>query len=236
MKNLEMCIAGFDSSVTSPSAVKFYLDSNYQVIKSDFIGFSKAKKHTDQKVIHLDPKLFKSTNEGIDRNIFLKKHLVDFFKDVDVYAMEGYAFGGVGKVFNLAEFAGMIKSELFERSVSLRIYTPMSIKKFAAKHGHADKITMKDAYEALKVSYKIDLGSYPEVVDGKKGASPTSDIIDAFFCCEILYQEILIRYGLKNLSELHPKAIEVFNSVDKKGSNNILSKEFISLVPNFLDK
>lgn len=220
-----MIIAGLDLSLTSSGLVKFYLDKNLDVSKVIYNGFTSTKSNQSDLVHYYSKKQFKNNTEKASWMIPIVE---SFIADVDYIALEGYAYGASGYVFDLAEFAGVIKYNAFNANKAIRIYPPTSVKKYFAKNGNADKISMYRAFQDYICLYKPSIKDLPEVTDGKKGASPTSDIVDAFGICDLLYTELLLRHGKILLSNLDTKTIEVFNSVDKKNDNNLLVREFIA--------
>lgn len=62
---------------------------------------------------------------------------------------------------------------------------------------------------------------------GKKGKSPTSDLIDAFWICELLRKELRLRKGVEVLLGQNEKVIQIFNRTTDKCPENILSSRFI---------
>lgn len=93
-------------------------------------------------------------------------------------------------------------------------------------NGNADKISMYQAYLRHN-GIKFDISNLPIVDDGKKGVSPTSDLIDAFWICELLRKELRLRKGIEVLLGQSPEIIHIFNRTTKKCPENILSSKFI---------
>jgi hypothetical protein len=222
-----MIIAGLDLSLTSSGLVKFHLDENYYVTKTEYNGFTSTKSIQSDLIHYYHKNQFKNNT---DKASWMIPIVETFIKDADYVAFEGYAYGAKGHVFDLAEFAGVIKYNAFNAYKALRIYPPSSVKKYFAKNGLADKISMYRAYEEYICPYKFSINHLPKVTDGKKGASPTGDIVDAFAICDLLYTELLLRHGKILLKNLDTKVIEVFNAVDKKNDNNLLVRDFIKKV------
>lgn len=221
-------ICGLDLSPNSSGATKLILDEKFNVIKSDYLGFTTTKKYSHDENIHYYNNSSKNPtyHHYFSKFVWMKEKIAEFTKDCDYVAIEDYAFAGIGKVFNIAEFAGMIKLHLFENNKKVRLYDPGSIKIFATDRGNCDKISMNDAYEELYCDYKMNLSHLP-IVDISKGRSPTSDIIDSFFIVELLYLELQLRKALVNLTDYSEQIIKVMNRVTKSRPENILSTEFI---------
>lgn len=106
------------------------------------------------------------------------------------------------------------------------MYDIPSIKLFATGKGLADKISMYQAY--LKTSNKkFDISSLP-IVDNGKGVGPTSDVIDAFWICELLRKELRLRKGIDALNTQTENVIHIFNRTTQHCPENILSSQFIA--------
>lgn len=217
-----MKIAGLDISTSSSGLTKFTLDDNFKVIESTYNGFTSVKKNQTNLIHFYHKDRFKSTLEKMSWMIPI---IVDFVSDCDFIAFEGYSMASKGRVFDIAEFTGSIKRDLYELYKNIRIYEPTTVKKFFSGHGHADKISMYDSFIASKIPYKYSIKDLP-VVNKKDGTSPTSDLIDSFAVCELLYQELLLKNHIKSLKDFDKKTIEIFSNI---GSNNVdlTSKDFI---------
>lgn len=218
-----MIIAGLDLSPNSSGLTKFELDNELNVIKSEYMGFTTVKKNSCENIHYYNPKHF---NNYLDKVVWMKGKIQTFINDCSFIAIEDYAFSSVGKVFNIAEFAGIIKEMAYNLLISIRLYDPNSIKIFATDKGNCDKLSMYDAFEKLSVPYKHSMTHLPEVNKGN-GVSPTSDIIDSFFICELLLLELKLRKGLVYLKNYPEKVIKVMNRTTKSNPVNILAQDFI---------
>lgn len=218
-----MKIAGLDLSLNSSGLVKYELKDDMSVSVVDTMGFTTVKKNSFDGVHHYRPKDF---DNSFDKTEWMFERMDKFLEDVEYVAIEDYAFGAVGKVFHIAEFIGYIKIRLYQQGKKIRLYDPNTIKMFATTKGVADKITMSDFFDAYKVSHKPDMKCMPLVNKGS-GVSPTSDIIDAFFICELLYKELQLRKAVIDLKNEPEHVIRVFNKVTKSYPTNILGRDFI---------
>jgi Holliday junction resolvasome RuvABC endonuclease subunit len=153
----------------------------------------------------------------------------EIFKFLDVptleyVALEDYAYSATGKIFNIAEGCGFLKISLYHSGKKIRLQSPNSIKLWATGYGNCDKIRMEQSYDIRKDAF--DLSFLPRVVD-KKSNNPKDNIVDAFFICDLLRHELMLRKGLIKLSDLTEKQIQVFNSVSKTFPENILCRDFL---------
>lgn len=96
--------------------------------------------------------------------------------------IEGYSFGSVGRVFNLAENCGLLKYKLWKGKVHFDVAAPTTIKKFSTGKGNANKERMQEAFIAeTSVDVKFILGI------SDKQWNPSSDIIDAYFLAKYAF-------------------------------------------------
>lgn len=218
-----MKIAGLDLSINSSGLIKFTLDDDLNVVDTDHRGFTSVKKDGTDKILHYQKKDFPT---NIHQNEWTLVRVMEFIDDVDYVAIEDYAFGATGRVFNIAEWCGAVKFHAFLKKKKIRLIDPNSVKMFATTRGNCDKISMSNAYDALEDSYKLDFSTYKEVTKSS-GVSPTSDLIDAFYLTKILLYELRLRRGLMKLSELKENEIRVFNRCTKANPVNMLDREFI---------
>ena len=97
--------------------------------------------------------------------------------------IEGYAMGAKGKVFHIAENAGLLKHKLWKHRIDFDSPAPTTVKKFATGKGNANKEAM---YEAFYEDTGVDL---EKVLDCKRDKNPVNDIVDAYWMC---------KYGMEN--------------------------------------
>jgi Holliday junction resolvasome RuvABC endonuclease subunit len=211
-----MVLVGIDYSISSPGVVWYILNDKFEIIKRDYLGFTSVKKKSNSRIVH-----FKKANfsDSIHEYLWKRDVVYDTLKREinglpDYIAFEDYAFQANGKVFNIAEATGALKVKFYSQKIPLRLYDPASIKLFFTGYGKAKKDRMLEEYEKLDSSKKL-LGDVND------------DIVDAYFICELLYHEILIRKGILNLSELSEEKIRVFNRTTKANPENLLVRDFL---------
>lgn len=222
-----MKICGIDISITSPGVVVEELDDDLNVIDIKCYGFTTKKKDADYNVILVGGK--KDFKNQYSRYLFLQEHIIDWVKDCEYAFIEDYAYnatGSMGRIFDLGEFEGSLKLKLFEIGIKLRMFAINSNKKFYSKFGLSDKIGMYEAWKKWN-GVKPDLSALPEVDNGKKGATPTSDIIDAHALCEFGRKELRLRAGIDILRNEDKCTIECFNSISKEMPNGLLVHPFM---------
>lgn len=211
-----MIIVGIDPSINGTGMVKFYLDpADLSLGDMEYMGFTQVKKHSSDNIIHYKKKDFKN---NLDQNWFMYDHIRDFCNDAEYIAIEDYAYSAKGRVFDIAEYVGGLKMDLYLEGKKIRMIEPTVVKKHATGKGNCDKIRMEDEYMKHDV---LGLSKLPEY------KTPKLDIVDAYYIAKYLQLELQLRFGhvlLKNLSQEH---IQIFNRVTKSNPVNILARDFL---------
>jgi hypothetical protein len=100
-------------------------------------------------------------------------------------ALEDYALGGSGRVFEIAENTGCLKQILRAAEYDFDLYPPTVVKKFATGKGNSDKDKM---YAAWLEETEFDI--WKEMIPKRgKISSPVTDIVDAYFILKKLVTE-----------------------------------------------
>jgi hypothetical protein len=100
-------------------------------------------------------------------------------------ALEDYAMGARGRVFEIAENTGALKQNLRANGYDFKLYPPTVVKKFATGKGNAKKEQMYDAWMA-----ETEFDIWKEMTPGRtKISSPVTDIVDAYFILKKLVEE-----------------------------------------------
>jgi len=212
-----MNIVGIDNSVNSPGVVWFTLDTEMNIIKKNYLGFTSVKKNETKNIIFYKKKDFLDPIHQYiwNRDQIFGRIVEDIGCKPDYLAMEDYAYAALGKVFNIAESTSALKVRFYEQRIPIRLYDPCSIKLFSTGFGNSDKERMKQSYNLLPENEKLS-GIINE------------DIIDAYFITNLLYLELKIRRGLIRLSDLDESKIKVFNRTSKSHPENLLVQNFIA--------
>ncbi len=110
---------------------------------------------------------------------------LSLIEESDIVYMEGYSMGSTGRVFNIAENAGLLKHCLWKSNISYNVVPPTVIKKFATGKGNANKEKLEQAFiEETGINIKEMLNM------SDKQWNPSSDIIDSYYIC---------KYGVNNV-------------------------------------
>jgi hypothetical protein len=177
-------VIGIDYSLTSPAmcimteptidkCIFYYLTDN-----SRLVG-------TFKNAIGVHHKDYYSEQERYDNiaEFFLNKIPLD--KGVPNIFIEDYSFGSKGKVFHIAENAGLLKYKFWEVGYKFETVPPTVVKKFGTGKGNADKAKMYEAFvnetreEFIMLFNKnLTLGS------------PVTDIVDSYYIAKYGYDKI----------------------------------------------
>ena len=172
-----MVIAGIDYSLTSP-AICVHEGDTWDYKNCQFYYMVKRDKllHPEKQ---FNATMYPDFNQDVDRFInltdwsmsILNKHNV-----THVY-IEGYAFGAVGRVFQIAENCGMLKHAIYKAGMEHTVVPPTVIKKFGTGKGNASKEMM---YESFFSDLGVDIREKIGIISVKQW-NPISDIVDAYY-------------------------------------------------------
>ena len=112
-------------------------------------------------------------------------------------AIEDYALQGKGKVFNIAEFTGIVKHKLiYEKRCKVKPIPPTSLKMWFTGNGTSDKVMMVNEYlknDILDISFM------------DKYLSPQNDIVDGYALADLMYNIIFNTNKFVDFCEKHKK-------------------------------
>jgi Holliday junction resolvasome RuvABC endonuclease subunit len=112
----------------------------YLGIDQSFTGFAMCAYKDDKYYAEV----YKSTNRGMPRMLDIRNFIRDWLTQVTIadVAMEGYAMGAKGMVFNLGELGGLVKMELADFGHYPLIIPPTTLKKYVTGAGTGQKNQM----------------------------------------------------------------------------------------------
>lgn len=241
-----MIIAGLDLSPTSSGLVKFFLNDSLEIVdvkKLGFVGYTVPKKKAPKIPNYKDIVAYDEEKyDFYNRTLMMTEHIFEFIKDVDYAAIEGYSYGSTasGHFTDISEFCSQIKFQLLRQGTKVRLVSPTQIKQFATGKGTSEKPAMYDAFISKGFSEKLDIKDLPEIpvhkrgknvgLRDKSGISPLSDIIDSYHICDLLYTELLIRKGTKQLDDLAPIEKHVMTHTTKTNKIPLIKQEFLEKI------
>lgn len=170
-------IAGIDYSLTSP-AICVHEGDEWSYDNCTFYYLvNREKLLGPEKKFHAT--LYPEYDHDVQRFELLSDwslSILNKHKVTNVH-LEGYAFGAVGRVFQIAENAGLLKYSIFKKGLSSEVHAPTVIKKFATGKGNATKEKM---YEAFFSETGVDIREKVGIISVKQW-NPVSDIVDAYY-------------------------------------------------------
>lgn len=172
---------GIDYSLSSPSV---YIGSD-DFNSGKVLCFRQTKKmETKDNVFMSNYPEYKTKEERYYKLAstclsFINEHLESDMQKV-VY-LEGYAYGGSGNVFDIAEATSVLKQLLYHNGFEIRIVEPTVVKKSATGKGNANKFAMLEEFQKrFDIKSKFVDGTISDITE-KKIPAPITDIIDAYF-------------------------------------------------------
>ena len=181
-----MTIAGIDYSLNGPAICVFNGKNDFTFEKCQFYFLTDTKKYAATFFQNIHGKLFEEYTQECERYDSISEWVMKTLMGCYQVALEGYAYGAQGRVFHIAENTGILKYKLYQASIPLEIVTPSHIKKMATGKGNADKSQM---YEAFLKETGIPLQGI--ITPNKKDiGNPVSDIIDSYYICKYLFNQI----------------------------------------------
>lgn len=178
-----MRIVGIDYSLTSP-CICVSETEDIEFAKCNFYYLTDNKK-LDIDVDNIHGDLHQDYVIEEQRYYNITQWVLSHLKEGDYVFMEGYSMGSTGRVFNIAENAGLLKHYLWKRNYLFTIIPPTVIKKFATGKGNSNKEKLQQSFiEETGYNIKDRL----KLTD--KQWNPSSDIIDSYYIC---------KYGASNV-------------------------------------
>tara|TARA_Y100001938_G_scaffold142289_1_gene213274 strand:+ start:422 stop:985 length:564 start_codon:yes stop_codon:yes gene_type:complete len=183
-----MIIAGIDYSMRGPS-ICIYAGTekdSFSFERCRIFYLTDVKKYANYYLENISGERFVDYNHECERYKTIADWAIEKLVGVDQVGLEGYAYGAKGKVFHIAENTGILKYKLYEAGIPVEIFTPSNVKKFATGKGNATK---EDMHHTFKRETKRDI---METITPTRSTivSPVSDIVDSFYVCKLLYNNI----------------------------------------------
>ena len=158
----------------------------------------------------------------LDRALPVFEALLERFRPSFV-GLEGYAFGSVTGAHSKGEFGGLFRLVVWRSGAPLRVHDPMTVKKFVAGSGSAEK---EDMISSIVAAGGPDYTTY---CDGSKGGLVVAgDLADAHGLALMVRAEWMLRTGRLSLSSLLPHQLEVVNRVTKASPVALLQRGWIA--------
>lgn len=201
-----MKIAGIDYSMACPCICihdtsnkpfgfrhcKFYFVTDKKYLGEGWITENIHVKYLNRKDFNDDIKRYSALS------YWAMQHLTPLHtRTIEHVALEGYSMGSRGKVFNIGENTGILKHNIRLHNIPLTIYAPKEIKMFAVNNTPLDftevnknKIDKDHMYSIFLDEVGVDLRA-KLTPKKKKIDSPVGDIVDSFYICKLLRENIV---------------------------------------------
>lgn len=176
-----LVVCGIDYSLTSP-AIAVHSGATWSPSNCVFYYMAhKAKRLviTDQFKGTMYPK-YDSDTHRYD-NLANWSQSILSSSGVQSAFLEGYAFGAVGRVFQIAENAGLLKYNMWKNDIPFSVFAPSEIKKHATGKGNATKEMLCDAFME---ETSIDVRDILDITN-KNDWNPLSDIVDSYYIAKL---------------------------------------------------
>lgn len=206
---------GIDASIKC-TGITIFKDNNYYFYYYNSDKVAKIRKLTEDNFLYnfdienfrIDNKLkiiedkkdFSDTiyySEKADSIIKIINSYIDTNTEEIIIGLEGYALGGMGMIFNIAEFCGLLKEKLYSKinhkNKTIYIFKPTNIKKFATGKGNSKKPQMLKAFREINsdtTNKLLDIFNINNDEYTKNIKSPVEDLIDSYFICK----KIMVSY------------------------------------------
>jgi Holliday junction resolvasome RuvABC endonuclease subunit len=180
-----MLIAGIDYSLCGPAVCLFKPSATGRFCHQDcsFFFLTNNKRQSEIRYTNIFGERLNDWDSDEHRYETIADWATDIVMGCTHVALEGYAFGASGRVFQIAENTGVLKYKLYQLGIPVTVMPPTEVKKYATGKGNADKNAMYTAWiNETGVSLKSMLT--PNKSDS---VSPVSDIVDAYFICKKLH-------------------------------------------------
>ena len=183
-----MIIAGIDYSMRGPSICIFAgtEKDTFSFENCRFFYLTDLLKYSNFYLNNISGERLQDYNHEVERYENNADWAIDKVKGCDQIGLEGYAYSAKGKVFQIAENTGLLKYKLFQQGIPVEVFSPTEIKKFATDKGNANKDKMHDHFVKETKTNLIETIT----PDKSEAINPVSDIVDSFYICKYLYNNI----------------------------------------------
>jgi hypothetical protein len=175
-------LVGIDYSITSPAICLFDEKREFSFSNCSFYFLTNTKKYATKIAPNINGEGFEEYGYDTERFDTISEWAVNLCVGAADVAIEGYAYGAHGKIFNLAENCGILKYKLHKLAVPVTVVEPSRVKKLATGKGNADKQAM---YEAFTKETGVDL---VKIFEQKSLNNPVTDVIDSYYILKHLVQ------------------------------------------------
>jgi Holliday junction resolvasome RuvABC endonuclease subunit len=139
----------------------------------------------------------------------------------DFVGIEHYAMGQSTNAYHIGELGGVARMLCWSAGVPFRLHGPGVVKMFVAHDGSCQK---DEVERAVEERWGFGFSTYNA---NKEKRQTSEDLADAFGVAQMVWAEVRFRRGDLQLSELHPKEVQVFNRITKAMPLCLIDREWI---------
>jgi Holliday junction resolvasome RuvABC endonuclease subunit len=193
---LTLPLVGIDFSIRSPAITVWYnrslacgidgcelhvLTKMGRVVNADRPGTTKISAY-------LMPGSWTSHQQRHDMLASWVMRVLRWYGPAEMVAIEDYAFGAKGRVFDIAEATGVVKDRLWAAGYPITLVKPQRAKIAATGKGNARK---EEVVAAFRTVTGVDLHEVLGYRPTKSSLGPSSDLADSYFVLRALALERL---------------------------------------------
>jgi Holliday junction resolvasome RuvABC endonuclease subunit len=170
-----MIYAGIDFSYGGPAMAIYNDDKPFVFDNINFYALTKTQKYQGDfgnMLIHALPEFESNEERFFKINKWAEFILLE--EKVEKVQLEGYAMGGVGKIFQIAENTALLKQTLWKHGIVFETPAPTQVKKAFTGKGNAKKEQMIEKF--IEITGK-DLSI---LLASSRYMKPIDDICDAY--------------------------------------------------------
>lgn len=178
--------------------------------------YSLPKKEAYDSADKFDMEIGNIITKQIVDNIFFTVYK----SDTVLISLEGYAYASNPfTVIPIAEVTRAVKQELYNAGYAIRIHDPLTVKMWAGDAQYKKPEMLREARKHIDI---------PEHFSKTKSNCPAYDIADAFWLCDMLQWEVLIRRDPTQMKNLTEQQLQVVNRISKFYPVNLLNRPFLA--------
>lgn len=183
-----LSVAGIDYSLSSPAIVVCDVsDGTFQWKNCESFFLTGTKKYDGVLNESCFGEQHQEYKSDIERYTNIATWAIDKMTHCDIVALEGYAMGAKGRVFNIAENTAILKFIMEDEMLPYKIVAPTELKKYATGKGNANKEAMHEAF-VNETGVSLQEALTPGL---DKIGNPVSDVVDAYYLAKWVWESTL---------------------------------------------
>ena len=175
-----MRTVGIDYSLSSP-CICIHDGYGFSISNCTFNYLTSTKKYEGvwRQNLNITGTLHVDFTSDEQRYFTITSWVLSLLNEGDIISIEGYSMASTGRVFNIAENAGLLKHYLWKNNYKFTMVPPTVVKKFATGKGNANKEKLQESFIQ---ETRVEIKKVLNMTD--KQWNPSSDIIDAYYLCK----------------------------------------------------